>query len=281
MKLYLYRFSLKHRPQKDAFERKKENGDDYSREEWIREIFSRDFTFIHHGNIFFFVPESSENTGIDENIIVGWIARDRPVAERTAPWEGLSPTEHQSWRASLIMIDPTHHDDGQKVAFEYRGEVGQPNPVISSLARHVSELGVQEPYSLTAYPIIEDRSFARFAEAHKGEISTIFYDVAMPNMFGGPDDFSEEMRYLRDSANVSRVRTQLKGDGVLNTESTQINEIASHVEKGGGRIKARTIKGTRYNSDDHAVSADVDVDGERPESPSYWARIKGAIDRIF
>lgn len=267
--------------QKDAFERRKKDGSRYNREEWLREIFSNQFIFLHRSTKYFFVPESGEKIGLDERLIVGWIARGHPLAERTAPWEGLAPTEHQSWQAALIVIDPTHHEDGQKVAFEYRNQVGKTDALLASLAKFMTDVGADVPYSVTAYPIIQERSFARFAEAHRGEITTITYDVAVPNMFEGPDDFSKELRELRNKANISHVKAKLDSDGVINAEAGHLEEIATHVEKGGGKISARTNKGTRYNSDDHMEKVEVETDGVEPESESFWERIWNVLKEVM
>lgn len=282
MRLFLFRLSLKMRKQQDAFERRKDDGSEFSREEWLRDIFSRQFTFTHHSNDFFFVPESSDQTGLPDYLITGWVARDKEVKERTAPWEGLSPTKHDSWQASLLLIDPRDHDDGQKVAFESRSaDVGKPAPVLASLVDSLSQRGPEEPYSINAFPIIQERSFSRFAAQHVGQIKFITYDVAVPNMFGSPDDFSKEMENLRDAANVARIRAKLESDGAINTDASQLDEIATHVEKGGGKITAQTNNGIKYQSDDHAASEEIDTEGAEAVTPSFWERVKQSLDRIF
>lgn len=277
----MFRLSLKGRQQSDAFERKKEDSTEFSREEWLRDVFSQQFSFTHRSNDVFFVPEKSAEIGFPDNLIVGWVARDRPIKGRTPPWEGFSSTERDIWQAALLLIDPTDHEDGQKVAFESRPEVGRPDPILASLAASLSDRGPDEPFSVSVFPIIQARSFARFAAEHQGAIRLITYDVAVPNMFDSPDDFSEEMRRLRDKGNVARVKTRLESDGAINTEGSQLDEIADHVEKGGGKITAKTKDGEYYRSDDHKVSEEIDISGTEPEAPGFWERIKQSLDRIF
>ncbi|MET3602201.1 hypothetical protein [Martelella mangrovi] len=282
MRVFLFRFSLKQRQQRELFERTDSQGQEYTRETWLREKFSKEFKFVHRSNEFFFVPEASEITGIPTRLIVGWVARNRAMKERTAPWDGLDPTEHESWQAALIMIDPTDHADGQKVAMESRPEVGnKPEAILASLAKHISDESPNGPFAVSAFPITIARSFMSFVEENKDKISSITYDVAVPNMFNGTDDFSEEMRNLRDNANISRVKTNLSSEGVITTEGTHLAEIAVHAEQGGGNIKARTIDDKTYNSDDYAASEDVDMEGTEPETPSYWKKIRSFIDKIF
>jgi len=281
MKLFLFRLSLKRKHQADAFERRNLDGREFNREEWLRDRFSKQFSFAHQGNQFFFVPEDAQKVGLPSNLIVGWVARDKPLAERTPPWEGLSPTRHASWQASLLLLDPTEHSDGQKLAFEQRKNIGGANAVVSSLAAELSRFGPSEPFTVEVFPIIQERSFERFVSEHKGRITTITYDVAVPNMFNGPDDFSNELRDLRDNGNVSRIRTTIESDGAINTDKTQLDEIATHVEKGGGKITAKTKDGVRYHSDDYARSENVDTSGSGETTPSFWQRVAAALDRVF
>ncbi|MCZ7910642.1 hypothetical protein O9X94_15055 [Agrobacterium leguminum] len=277
MRLFHFRLSLKEQ-RISLFRRMKADSTDFTREEWLRERFSNHFEFTHRQTTFFFVPETNV-TGIPEELIVGWIARKREINERTPPWEGLGVTEHHSWQAALIVIDPSHHEDGQKIAMESRSEVGAAEAILASLANSLGA-DIDEPFSVAVYPIIEERSFARFAEEHKNTIRQITYEAAVPNMFGGADDFSNEMRLLRETANVSKVKTRLESDEVIDIDNSKLKEIAKYVEKGGGKISARTTDGARYNSAEHAAYTDV-PNTDEPTQASFWENIKRAVERIF
>lgn len=281
VKLYLYRLSLKVKEQTDAFERRDSEGKSFERRTWLDDIFSQQFTFNHRSSEFYFVPARQAETNLPDHLITGWIARDKSSVERTPPWEGLDPTEHDSWQASLLIIDPTAHEDGQKLALEMRSDVGKTDPVISSLIISLNERGRSEPFSTSVFPIIHERSFMQFSEANRGKINKITYDVAVPNMFDSADDHTNEMRNLRDKGNISRAKTTLESDGAINIEGTQLDEIAAHVEKGGGTISAKTSDGEKYNSNDYAVSEEVHMNGAEPEGETFWHRIKDAADRIF
>ena len=109
MDMYLFRFSLKERRQADAFERLDTDGKPFSRERWIRDFFSQRREFSHFGSTFVFVPEPMGEKYLPTRITSGWIARAKFLPEVTSPDEGLQPTLHESWRAALILIDPTDH----------------------------------------------------------------------------------------------------------------------------------------------------------------------------
>ena len=160
MDLYLFRLSLKERQQLTLFDNVAESNQ--SREDWIREFCSVRREFLHAKNAFTFVPEKA-SPHFPLKLIAGWIARSRVLQEWTPPDEGLSPTHHESWRVAFILIDPTEHQDGQKIALENHADIGGAYPIIKSLVRSMSGLG---PYSAEVFPIIQEASFWRFAEKH-------------------------------------------------------------------------------------------------------------------
>ena len=193
MDLYLFRLSLKERRQPDLFE--ETDGARIPREHWIREYFSERRQFLHQGTQMEFVPEQP-GTPFRADLIAGWIARARTLQEWTPPDQGLTPTIHESWRVALILVDPTEHEDGQKVALEHHPDIGSARAIIKSL---VNDMNRRPPYSVDAFPIVQEASFWRFAERHAFQIRQLTFDVAVPNMFDSLDDFSDELRKLRDA----------------------------------------------------------------------------------
>ena len=133
----------------------------------------------------------------------GWPGETKQL-ERTSPSQGLKPTEHLAWHATFIAIDPNDHDDGQKVAIEQSQIIGDPASILKSLAKSMSVVE-NSPYEVQVFPIVERGSFWRFAKEHHDQIKSITFDVAVPNMFNGADDFQNEMKRLRDDVNVSNV----------------------------------------------------------------------------
>ncbi len=89
-------------------------------------------------------------------------------------------------------------------------------------------------------------------------------------MFGDKDDFSDELRRLRKKNNVSRVRSTLSSDGVLDVKQGNIREIVDYTEKGVGTIKATTTGKHRYNSREHAKHDKLDTE---QRSPDFWVRL--------
>jgi len=83
--------------------------------------------FIHRKQIYNFVPIKSPNS----YVIAGRIGRTKTVLENKPPEDSYEPFERESHHAALLLIDPSHHDDGQKVAFESKQSTGRSFPVFS------------------------------------------------------------------------------------------------------------------------------------------------------
>jgi hypothetical protein len=109
-----------------------------------------------------------------------------PHFENEPPEAGLSDIDREQWIAAAVVIDPTHHADGQKAAFEVKQTVGSPLAVFRSLAQHLNERAPKEPYFIEVNPVVDPETFWEFEEANRGEITNIEFDLVAPNMHCGP-----------------------------------------------------------------------------------------------
>jgi len=274
--IYFYRISLVSVSSPDSFGSLDRFGNPYTREAWLREYFSQTRTFTHRGNEFAFVPEAE--TKAPRNLIIGWIARPKLLSERTPPSMGFEPTEHSSWRGSLIIIDPSSHEDGQKIAMEYRTDVGKPTPVLVTLAAEMRIGEHPRPFDVQIHPIVEASSFWKFAEAHDFQIDLITFDSATPNMFSGSDEYSKALRKVRNENRVSRVRSTLVSDTTIDVQRENIMEIVEYNERGAGDIRARTKSRKYYNSKNHVRHERVETE---QGSENFWVKIIDWLGQRF
>lgn len=186
-----FRLSLRQREQPDLFEER-----EITREEWLRDLFSRSVEFRHRGSDFAYVPAPDQS---DEKTIVGRVGRNVLRSENMPPDRNLEEFMRESWQAAVIVVDPTHHEDGQKVAAESRVEVGKPSALLQRLITALEEASDTSPYFIEVHPIFPMESFWEFVEKNRGKIKSVGFEFAVPNMFGGADEFLDEMRRFRDS----------------------------------------------------------------------------------
>jgi|GEM_PF-1183538 len=278
MKLKLYRLSLKIAERPDLFTETGPDGRPLVREEWLRRFFKSEHEFQHRGSTFFYSPERS--IAPPSNYLYGWLARERTLVERTSPSEGLELAEHPHWQAAFVAIDPTEHEDGQKIAAEDNAQVGSPFAVLQTLVKQMNAIPAA-PYAAQVYPIVEEASFWRFANQHHNEIRSITFDVAAPNMFKSASDFQDELRSLRDTVNVSNVRATLESDSVLDHTAKPIKEIVDYTERGAGSLSATATDGSVYSSEHHEKSVTLPIEHHTKGVAAFLRQITDAIGSIF
>lgn len=270
----LYRLSFK--PTNDLFAKP------LTREEWLRSILSEQFDFKHRTQEFSFVPvPEEERANVPAQYILGWIAKQAVAQERAAPEEGLAPTEHRFWRAAFIMLDPTSHEDGQKLVVEDGSGVGRASSIANSLVAAINGKD-GAPFEGVVHPILEPGSFWRFVDQKNNRIKSISFTLAAPNMFGGKDDLQEELRQLREQENVSQVKATLTSDTTLNARTQRMKEVVDYTEKGAGKLTARAEDGTPYSSEAHVAKRSLNVEPHsRGRVAEFIRQIGTLLDRLF
>jgi hypothetical protein len=243
MQFELMRLSLFLRTQVDSFERRKKDGTSFTREEWLRAVFSETIAFTHRKETFHYVPDLHVPAS---PLLVGRIGRQIKVVENEPPEEGLVETKRDAWRAALVLIDPRHHPDGQKVANEHQATIGQPVALFESLVTSINNRA--EPFILEAHAIAPSETFWHFAEANSGEVTFVEFEFVAPNMFGQADDYDREMRDMRDKEKAQKAKLTIESKDGLNLETDRVKAAVDYAAKGGGSIKAKTKRKRRYNS---------------------------------
>lgn len=255
MQFELLRLSMLIRVQMDGFERQKPDKTPYTREEWLREIFAQRIAFTHRRELFHYVPEMDIPGGEAGELIVGRIGRQIKVVENEPPDAGLHETERATWRAAMVLIDPRHHADGQKVAVEHIPQIGRPVSLFASLVTHIN--AGSEPFMLEANAITNPQSFWNFVEAHQGDITSVTFEFIAPNMFGQTDDYDREMRDMKDKEKAQKAKLTIESEDGLNLKTERVKGAVNYAVRGGGMIKARTRRRQIYNSKDKAKKVTV------------------------
>jgi len=185
-----------------------------------------------------------------QDVIAGRLGKRLTIEENMPPSEGLAETTREAWRASRIVIDPTEHADGQKVAVENNRSVASPANILLGLVRQINRNHPESIYSIEAAPIIETESFWDFAERNKGKITSIRFDFVAPNMLGTSDSMTEELRDFRQKEKAHRISLELQNKHGLNVETEKTREAVEYIGKSGGTIRAKAKRGANYTSTD-------------------------------
>lgn len=275
MQLELFHFSLMARPT-DLLSPLL--GAPPTREAWLRIVFSRHIVFRHRGQELHYAPQAKWETG-RPGIIVGKIGKRRFSQENAPPEEALEDIERAQWKAAITLLDPGHHEDGQKFALEHNAFVGKPVPILQSLVEQINKTYAEEFYILQYAPISDQKSFWDFVDTYGPAIRQVDFAFIAPNMLINPDDFEKELKDMRDKENVRSARLVLENNEGLSLKTKRIKGAVEYASKGGGVIKAETRSGAKYNSKRRTKR--VNVPQKKKERFKILDLIKSAIDLIF
>lgn len=277
MRLDLIRLMLLRRKQPDFFEDRREDGLVPTREEWLRALFATRIDFSHRGNLYAYAPART-HTPLASRYLAGKIGRLRLVRENEPPDRGLDETEREQWKAVEFILDPTAHEDGQKIALALDSTVGQPLALMRALAKDINERSPPSPYVMEANGIADPDTFWQFVEENDKEITSVTFELVPPNMFGIRDELDKEMTELREKEKARKVKLTIQNDDGLELKTNRVKTTANYTAEGGGNISARTKKGKTYNSKRKTKAAIIpDNEMLEEDQPSRFRRIIRAV----
>lgn len=236
----LFHLSLLERLQISLFE----SGPRPSREEWLREAFGERFRFMHRTVECHWVPATT-----DTSFVTGNVVRSHPRRHHAPPDEGAMELISEEWQGAMVIIDPAHHDDGQKLSFERDVTLGQPRSVLQSMLAYVNALP-NAAYVIEPKPIFSEDQFWDWAAAHEYSLHRISFEFVVPNMFGSKNAFDEDMKEL-GGAGVSKVKMAMDEggrDGGIDAKNEQIQQGVDYAAQGGGSITATAKNGDKFAS---------------------------------
>jgi hypothetical protein len=214
-----------------------------TRERWLRDKFGQRFTFQHHGKQFFWVPQD-----LSDEFIVGVVEREKKQTERTPPEDGAKEIVGRFWTGSMVIIDPLNRDDGQRVAFEERSNVGQPKAILASLVAHLN-LDEAHQYTLLFKSLFRGDSFRRFAEKHGGRLEYVSFRFTVPNMiFGAGGKVKEGLKRIGTDTDATEVEFKVESDEGVKADSETVKEGLAYGEEGNARVTAKALSGEYWSS---------------------------------
>jgi hypothetical protein len=212
------------------------------REDVIRDVFQTKHVFTHRKQELTYVPD--EGMAMD-GMLVGRIGRTRRVEENESPENGLVEITREPWVASLIIVDPAAHDDGQKIGFE-EGFTGTPLSILGSFFKLINEISDYQ-FVIEISPIVDKSTFWDFEKENRGDITSVTFELLAPNMFGSRSALDEEMKSLSENEKAREVSFTIKNKDGLDIDSNRTRETVDFALRGGGNIRAKARK-KKYNS---------------------------------
>lgn len=214
-----------------------------SREEWIRSIFSEAFSFAHTNKTFHWVPHGDQS-----DMILGTVERKKLRTQHRAPEEGAAEFDGEEWQGSIIIIDPVHRKDGQKLAFERDRDVGQPNAILDSIVSHFNKQQ-EHPYTIVVKSLFDADTFRAFARRHGEVVKYVNFNFVVPNMFfGASTSVDQGLRRIGESTNAQTVDLRLQSEEGVKTDSPDVQDALKYAEAGNASVTAKAMNGDLYSS---------------------------------
>lgn len=275
----LFRISMTLRKQIDFQEARSISGETPTREEWLRHIFSRPLIFPSRGNGSPFHYSPIEPL-LGTNSVAGRIGRQTVEKESSAPQDGFQPIEREQWHAAEVLIDPTHHADGQKLAMKVKSIVGAPQGILAALVAYLNSQA-EAPYVIEIGAISDPESFWDYARQNPGRITSLTLEAPVPNMFGHENDYDDELRKYRDQEKAQKVAITIKNPDGLNVETPTIRNGVSYAAKSGGKINAKAKGRHPYSSDRKTmrISSESITDQDSDPGNKIILYIKASFER--
>lgn len=213
-----------------------------TREDWLRHALNDSFEFDHlGGSKLYWVPQGSA-----DECILGLIQKTKIHELHEPPEKGGGEITKEEWQGAYVMVDPTHHDEGQRIAVE-NDVVGKPTALIKSLARYLNQRD-EAPFQIEIEPLWDASRFWAFANAHDNVMKRIEFDFVVPNMWSTESDLDADLRDTGNVTGAERVNIGFRSHHGVSTDNTKVREGVEYAERGAGTLVARAMDGTRFRS---------------------------------
>jgi hypothetical protein len=244
---------------------------DLSREAWVRFALEERFSFHHRAEAeLYWVPRQGS-----DDLIIGLLEKQRPHVAHRPPDKGGEEMVVDEWQGAWVLIDPTHHDEGQRVAVE-NDVVGDPQAMLRSLAAAINRR-TDKPYHIESEPLFDGSRFWSFSEEHSHIMRSIEFDFVVPNMWGTESDLEEDLKDTGKQTGAQRVRVGFDSEDGVRTQNAKVEEGVNYAEKGAGTIRARAMDGRRFYSNKQPLKTRLKIEKGASLAEGYLRDIKGLI----
>jgi uncharacterized protein YozE (UPF0346 family) len=241
---------------------------DGTREEWLRSALSQTFDFLGWGGReLVWVPKRAE-----DGLLFGLIQGKSPVAHHEEPTAGGAETVSDLWQGAYLFLDPSHHEEGQKLALE-NDVLGAPQSLAKYLFEHLN-LRDDAPYTTIAELIFDENDFWKFSSQNNDILRYIRFRFVVPNMWGPQNDLDKDLKETGTETGAERVDVTFSSGAGVTTKNEKVESAVSYTQRGAGEIRARSMEGKNYSSKTEATTKSVpkaDLDDASDEAVSAIA----------
>ena len=208
--------------------------------------------------------------------IFGLLEQKRPHEHHLPPERGGAEIITDEWQGAYVLIDPTHHGDGQKAAVE-NDVVGKPGAILGKLIEAINRRN-DKPFVIEFEPVFDSTSFWEFAKSNDMILRNIKFEFVVPNMWGAKSALDEDLKDTGEQTGAERVSVGFKGSGGVYTDNQKVKDGVEYAERGAGEINATAMDGTPYSSKTKSKTTKIpEVKGDKKTMHDYFSSLKEKI----
>lgn len=250
-----------------------------TRQQYIQRAFGSEMRFQYRGEPLVYKPFKSP---ID-SFICAVIGREHPVTVSGPPEEQFAPKTVPDWEHANIFIDSSGGNEGQKIAMQQVGVVGQPLAVMRALVDYINFSQSNAEWSIAANPITRKEEFWSAVDRYKDHIKELDLEFVTPNIWGGESATEKALKELKKQNNAQEVEVRIKNkDGKLNPDSENIRQSVDYITRGGGSLRVKSdTDGVVYSSENEESIVKETPDEDAPIPSAEPSLIMRIIKKIF
>lgn len=196
--------------------------------------------------------------------IYATLAKQSQVKIQHSPEEDFQTESIDTWPNVPIIINFSgDNQSGQSIAVELSRKVFEnPHVQIRNLITILNTKVLKNMgYEMALNPITSQSDFWNAVNNNEGEIKSVEFDFAAPNLFGTKDSLNDELRDARDSFQMTSASVKLEnseGELKVPTDNNFINEGIKYIADGGGGYTIKLTHRRKITSDESIESKDIE-----------------------
>lgn len=215
---------------------------DGTREQWLREALKESFAFSGWGGReLVWLPKRSA-----DGLVFGLIQGRSPHYHHESPNAGGAETVTDMWQGAYLFLDPSHHDDGQKLALE-NDVLGKPRALAKALFDHLNERE-DAPYTIIPELIFNQSDFWNFSHDNGNIMEYIRFRFVVPNMWSPQNDLDDDLKETGTETGAEKVDVTFSSKSGVTTQNDKVRMAVEYTQRGAGDIRARSMTGDNFSS---------------------------------
>jgi hypothetical protein len=238
LKIFLYRLSLTAAPP-DLF------GDPAQKEtryDFLKRLFEAEFTFDQRKG----KRLKYQHTQTDGDVLSGAICRWMSESFEGDPTDPFTETDGGRWAKAAFYFNLGN--DQQVFGLEYVNAIGNVQSVIKGLVEAMNVRSGGVPYKIDVYAVNTKDSFRRAVASYPGPVTSLTFDLILPNPTDGEGKTKEALKRLKKKAGADRLKATAKSDDGIITTSKMVKDAVGYAESGGGDVVAKDGGHVIYSS---------------------------------